>query len=470
MSAGRYDTGMGSPRLERRRRRRADAAWPHLALGAALAVSCDPATKSGTQVSTSLDEATPPGPRRASAAVVTSTRTRPPTTPTRRPEDVDSTLQQAIDDSAAYLTRACGPSGRFVYRMRLAPDETVAPSYNVLRHAGSMYALAQVQGLWPRAEIAAAIGRASTYLWTYATPPAGQPDDGMLAVWSAKKPDVAKLGGAGLLLVAMGQLKAIGAELGDDSRVARVAAFVRSMQKPDGGFHSKHFRGRGPDDSWTSLYYPGEAALGLVLVGGDDNRRAATDALTFLARSRRDARRVPPDHWALIATGALLAGPVAETTRAELLVHARQVVDQILDSARAADGPLAGSWGRDGRTTPTATRLEGLIAAWDYLTEAEDEGRRARMRRAIEEGIAFLLRARVTEDPHRGAMPRSITWSSPQPSSSRADEVRIDYVQHALSAWIGWGLRRPGDEETSATAEPTPPADQRASSPGKSKK
>lgn len=351
-----------------------------------------------------------------------------------------------------------------MYRIRLQPDQLSSPSYNVLRHAGAIYALAQVQGLWPSPEIAAAIGRASTYLWTYAAPPDGQPDDGMLAVWSAKRPDVAKLGGAGLLLVAMGQLRPIAPELGGDPRAGRVADFVRSMQKSDGSFHSKYFRGRGPDDSWTSLYYPGEAALGLVLVGGQSNRRAATDALSYLARSRRDASRVPPDHWALIATGALLSGPVADPTRAELLRHARQVVDQILDSPRTLEGPIAGSWGRDGRTTPTATRLEGLIAAWDYLTDAADERRRARMHRVIEEGIAFLLRARVSEGEHRGAMPRSTTWTSKSPSSSRADEVRIDYVQHALSAWLGWALRRPSQDGADD------PSDQRASSPGKSKK
>ena len=424
-----------------------------MALGAALAVGCDPSTKPGTEVPAPPEQSSE-APPRPSQGVVEAPRAFRALSP---PTDVDPALQQAMDDAAAYLIRACGPAGRFVYRIRLREDRTAPPGYNVLRHAGAIYSLAQYQALWPRPEIAAAIGRATTYLWTYAEVVEGQPEDGMLAVWSAKRPDVAKLGGAGLLLVAMGQLRAIPGGRGDDPRVGRVAEFVRFMQTPDGSFYSKLFRGRGPDDSWTSLYYPGEAALGLVLVGGDDNRRSAEKALRYLARSRREARRVPPDHWALIATGALLSGSVTDSTRAALIRHARQIVDQMLDSPRASGStPLAGSWGDDGRTTPTATRLEGLIAAWDYLDGPDDHERRARMRTTIEDGIVFLLRARVTEGPHRGAMPRSITWTSPTPSSSRADEVRIDYVQHALSAWIGWALRTPER--------------QRASSPGKSKK
>lgn len=355
--------------------------------------------------------------------------------------DVTLELREAMTDAARYLAGACGPDGRFVYRIHLDPKRQPAPSYNELRHAGAIYALAQHQRHWPEPEVAAAIGRATSHLWTYSRPVSSQPS--RLAIWSAKDDDAAKLGGAGLALVALGELKAIAPELVDRERVAQLAGFIHWMQKPDGSFYSKHFASRGRDDRWTSLYYPGEAALGLVKIGGEGNLRVAQRALMALARSRQGADRVPADHWALIATGALLAtNSVPTDVAATLRGHARQVVDEILrESLLYRPGTLVeGSW-RSGRTTPTATRLEGLIAALDYLNEPRDEDRRARMIAASERGVAFLLRARIAEGPHRGAMPRSIRWQSDEPSR-RAGEVRIDYVQHALSAWIGWSLRQ----------------------------
>jgi hypothetical protein len=63
-----------------------------------------------------------------------------------------------------------------------------------------------------------------------------------------------------------------------------------------------------------------------------------------------------------------------------------------------------------------------------------------RMRAAIEAGVGFLMRAQVTDGPHAGAVPRAIRRLDSEPPDSkfnrRATEVRIDYVQHALSAWM----------------------------------
>jgi hypothetical protein len=48
---------------------------------------------------------------------------------------------RAIGLSARYLESACGKSGKFAYR--LDPDSgQLSSSYNIVRHAGAMYALA----------------------------------------------------------------------------------------------------------------------------------------------------------------------------------------------------------------------------------------------------------------------------------------------------------------------------------------
>ena len=226
--------------------------------------------------------------------------------------------------------------------------------------------------------------------------------------------------------------------------------FLLFMQKPNGGFYSKYIpSGVGRDDRWVSLYYPGEAALGLVMLhrrtGDREWLRGAKRALLYLARRRARKRRVLPDHWALIATRALFELPnpaLSGRQRNALKHHAKQVVKSLLSGEDSAEEPwLHGSFGDDGRTTPAATRLEGLIAALAVL----DAGPvRARALRATADLARFLIRAQRLTAPEPGAVPRAIrplTASHPRATPSfnrRALEVRIDYVQHALSGWLGY--------------------------------
>ena len=96
-----------------------------------------------------------------------------------------------------------------------------------------------------------------------------------------------------------------------------------------------------------------------------------------------------------------------------------------------------GSFDEAGRTAPTATRMEGLLAALEFLPN-DATGRRARIEAAVDRGIAFLLRAQITSGPYAGGMPeampgaRSIMFRA----DPGASDIRIDYVQHALSAWL----------------------------------
>jgi len=186
-----------------------------------------------------------------------------------------------------------------------------------------------------------------------------------------------------------------------------------------------------------SLYYPGEAALGFIALYEADHSHewltAAGKALGYLAKSRAGLSIVPADHWALIATAKLL--PYCEdggcgVSREELIRHAVQVCESILrDQFKgSASVVLDGAFDPAGRTTPAATRLEGLLAAMEFLPKGE---LRDRIESAIQRGISFLLRAQVTSGSEAGAMPGAIL--SREHDSS---EVRIDYVQHALCAWL----------------------------------
>jgi len=377
--------------------------------------------------------------------------TRPPAEQLPSKEDV----RGAIEAAGGYLVRATGPDGRFVYRTDLDPTFEPEPSYNILRHAGTVYSLGMYHGWRPKEETRRAIERATRYLGECCVDEVpGQ--QAFLAVWSPPeivltgKPLQAKLGGTGLGLVALAGLEEVGPGSTPAAELAALGRFLIFMQKPDGSFYSKYFPGQGRDDSWTSLYYPGEAALGLVMLAEQEGSRswleAAARALGYLAKSREGRSTLPADHWALLATERLVQVDGLDSlgvSRRQLVDHAVQICRSILEERPAGEGTSSygGSLTPDRRTTPTSTRLEGLLAVLTFLPSDEIELRHE-METAIHQGISFLVRAQVRSGELDGAIPRAVGLSRPRGSrrlplvDPRASEVRIDYVQHALSAMI----------------------------------
>ncbi len=363
---------------------------------------------------------------------------------------------EAVERSIDYLLRACRHDGRFEYRINIDPAVTIRPRYNVLRHAGAMYALATHCAAQPDLRTIEKLGRAARFLQEHCIGPIeGEP--GLVGLWS--RPEIngsgrntqVKLGGAGLGLVALTALETLATGSTPPEDLRGLGRFIVWMQKDDGSFYSKYIPSSvGRRDRWTSLYYPGEAALGLLMLDALDPapewKRGAARALGFLARDRAGAETVPADHWALIATSRIL--PVydecdALEPREAIVAHAVQVCESILaEQVWDCDDPrLDGGFSRDGRTTPTATRLEGLLAALEFLPES-DLDLRMRVASSVEHGMKFLLRAQVREGAFAGGVPRAIcrlAEDDPRNVRSfndRATEIRIDYVQHAVCAMM----------------------------------
>ena len=364
-------------------------------------------------------------------------------------------VRGAIEAAAGYLVRATGPDGRFIYRTDLDPTFDPEPRYNVLRHAGTIYSLGIYHGWKPNEETRRAMERATRYLQECCVDEVPG-HEGLLAVWSPPgvvltgRPLQAKLGGTGLGLVALVGTEEVVPGTTPAAELAALGRFLVFMQKADGSFYSKYFPNQGRDDSWTSLYYPGEAALGLVMLAEQEGAKswleAAGGALGYLAKSREGQTTLPADHWALLATERLLLADDFDSlgvSRWQLVDHAVRICRSILGEGPSGSGTssFGGSLTPDSRTTPTATRLEGLLAALTFLPSDEVELRRE-MEAAIHQGIAFLVRAQVRSGELDGAIPRAVVSNQPAGSrrlpflDPRSSEVRIDYVQHALSAMI----------------------------------
>jgi hypothetical protein len=372
-------------------------------------------------------------------------------------------LTASIHLAADYLVKRCNHNGKFLYRINLNPQAALTPKYNFLRHAGAMHALVQYEAAHPDTATLQTIKRAATFLKKASIDmipekfaPVPTRND-LLAVWSipavtgSGKPIQAKLGGTGLGLVALIGLERIAPGTTPLDYLRQMGNFIVFMQKKDGSFYSKFYPHHGgKNDQWTSLYYPGEAALGLIMLYELDHDpqwlQAAADAIAYLARLRRGKSQVAADHWALLATAKLL--PLYDRCRQRLpedaiVKHAVQISQSILETAAhyPETSPAHGCLTDDGRTTPTAIRLEGLLAVLDIIPD-EKNMLKKQIVISAHEGIGFLLRSQIQSGEYAGSIPRAIR---PLPEkhakfsktfNRRATEIRIDYIQHALSAML----------------------------------
>ena len=366
--------------------------------------------------------------------------------PLSAPTPSAAEVSHAIELAAGYLERACGPDGKFVYKVDIGSGKE-SSSYDIIRHAGAMYALAMVNRSHPDPEAVAAIIRAAKFLRENYVGLGVRP--GQEVVWSQpltespndRRPKsrerYAELGGTGLGLVALAAAREVDSKSVSLEELQALGRFALFLQRDDGSFVHKYRAESGPVLNWESLYYPGEAALGFIALYEADHSRewltAAGKALSFLAKSRAGLSTVPADHWALIATAKLL--PHCENggcsaSREELVRHAVQVCEAILRDQFRSSAPvgLDGAFDSTGRTAPAATRLEGFLAAMDFLPKGDLQDR---IEAATGRGIAFLMRAQVVSGPEAGGMPGSALNRVLDSS-----QVRIDYVQHALCAWL----------------------------------
>jgi hypothetical protein len=330
-------------------------------------------------------------------------------------------IDAAIAAAGAKLRDLVQPDGHFVYEYRVA-DGRDTGDYNIVRHAGAIYALAMWEARSPDPRTRAAIASAAGYLVAHALQPISADTR---AVFSIDAEDGtagadAALGAAGLGLVALIAAEQLAPDSIGAPALRALGNFIVLMQRDDGSFFSTYERDGGRSNRFDSLYYPGEAILALTRLSAFDHdprwHDAALKGLLHLAAARAQAAEVPSDNWALVATAELLAQGVSAEARARLLHHAAQIASVNLEpqvTDRAA--PFFGCYGDDGRTTPSATHLEGLLAAASYLPRTD-------LRPSIDAGIHFLLESQLGD----GALP----------GDQHRKTVRIDFIQHALSAFI----------------------------------
>jgi hypothetical protein len=368
----------------------------------------------------------------AAAMAQETSATAPPAQPTR----TDDRLLAAARAGGEYLVRMTEADGQFIYSYDPQRDRPNVVSYNMLRHAGSIYSMCELYAVTRDAELLAAIERAIGYMKASIRPYQGREEQKVLL---DRFVDI-KLGGNGLGIIALAEYAKVTGSREDLELMRQLARWMVDSQSPAGEFtmHIVDFR-TGKKDSHVSAYYPGEAILALLRLHDLDPDPKWLDSAEKAAEWLIEVRdkgvpvaKLPHDHWLLYGLNELHR----KRPRDLWLNHAEKITTAMMDSQHGSDAPdpqWAGGWYVPARTTPTSTRVEGLLAATSLF---RDHGRPEVARRTHEaalRGIDFFLRAQ-----HHAAddFPNPARAAGGFGETLADDDVRIDYVQHAISALL----------------------------------
>lgn len=329
---------------------------------------------------------------------------------------------------AARLAQLTGENGRFRYRYQ-SDTSQVSGGYNMLRHCGTIWAMMEVANrLGPLPHVVSAATRAIERLITENILPYR---DGQARCVVEK--DFAKLGGGGLAILALVEM----AEAKPEERLIdlarRLGEYILLQRKTDGDFiHKRNYWSDQPQ-AFISEYYTGEALFGLLrLFHATGDRRWFEEAKSSELRlAERNYGVTQQSHWMLYALEQFHRTDPAPVYRE----HARRIVDDIIRLP---------AYRETYRSTPLACRSEGLLA---YVRLCRQLPASPQIENEIGECLAIVRENLKLQLDYRLSDGAFILGSSSR-------EVRIDYIQHNASAFLGYGLL----SETSPMAAGTMPS------------
>lgn len=353
-------------------------------------------------------------------------------------------LDAAARAGGAYLTRAIDSTGRFAYKYLPKTDEE-PETYNLTRHAGTLFAMADLLRQTGDHTLRDAVDRGLDYLVAQAKP-YGPRRRNMVCLVDGDK---IKLGTVALAVVAIVEHASATGDLRHQTVAQRLGHYLLDAQQKDGQFVCQRAYPGGAPLSFVSEYYPGEAVLAFARLHGLDGDTRWLDAAErgaqYLIKVRDkdlSLNALPHDHWLLYALDVLYRARPDPL----YLEHALRLA-QAIRQTQHRYSPYAdylGGYYDPPRNAPTATRAEGLLAAHRL---ARDFGRPEEAKAILDAAawaVSFVLQTQFAPetvlylgDPGRalGGFRRELTNY----------EIRIDYVQHSLSALLA--LRRAMEDD-----------------------
>lgn len=355
-------------------------------------------------------------------------------------KDISSdTLLSAAVSGGDYLKRAVDDNGRFDYAYLPKSDES-RDKYNILRHAGTVYSMLELHETLNDAELLSAARRGINYLLGYIK---DCTTHDKRTVSCLVEDGYVKLGGNALAVIALSKYTEVTGDPQYVDSIKSLGAWIESVQEASGEFtvHKQAYPS-GKVMPFVSEYYPGEALLALSRAYRVDPEAHWLDTsekgAQYLINVRDQGlsnQGLIHDHWLLYALNELYRSRKED----DYYDHAMRIAHAIVDSQnrRTTYPDWPGSYYRPPRSTPTATRTEGLVAAYRLARDFGDRKDAKAYLNSIRRGITFQLQTQFRpesvlylSDPQRalGGFHRSLTDF----------EIRIDYVQHNISSLLGY--------------------------------
>jgi hypothetical protein len=351
------------------------------------------------------------------------------------PKIAEGDLRSSLTLAGKYLAGIVEPTGKFLYLYK--PDEDVAEDdYNIVRHAGTVYAMMELYQHDRNRETLAAAKRAIVYLQGV-TKPCPPPDRTALCV---VEDNHTKLGANGLTAVALAKYTEATADRQYLKWMDGLCGRIAAIQKKTGEFypHKQAWPGGQETTDFVSGFYPGEAILALTRVYSHDRNERWLDvaeaASTWLITVRDQGKTIKSldhDHWLLYGLNELYRF----RKKALYLEHARKIVDSITSAQilQAEYPDWVGSYAFRPKSTQVATRSEGLMAAWRLFSEAGDTIYAKKALLAADRGVRFQLATQIREETAMYfPVPRKVLGGFAK--SFDDHEIQIDNVQHNVSA------------------------------------
>lgn len=351
-------------------------------------------------------------------------------------------LRTAATEGADFLLRHMEPTGAYSYRYDPRRDRSRNGGYNLTRHAGTTWFLAQAGGrLGRHAPARAGARRALRWIRDRASRTCGGEDRRCIVSRGR-----GAVGATALTALAAAELLVGGPDRGAERLLRELTAFLRAQQRPDGELmHEYDLEADAPVDV-QRMFASGEAALALLRAHdalGDP--RDLDTARKLMAHLTGAGWRFPgsryyygTEHWTCLAVGAGWDRIPSDDGYEFCARWAAWNANLRYD---AGDTPwdVAGAYGVGPvvvpRVTHAATNAEGMISVWQ-TARARGEAAPA-LRRSIEATLGFALRYRYAPGPvHLFAAPERAFGGMPASPASLG--VRNDYVQHAGSAMLRW--------------------------------
>jgi len=363
-------------------------------------------------------------------------------------------LIEAAIKGGEYLARSVRPDGSFTY-IYMPKTDVIPGGYNILRHAGTVYSMLELYEITQDEELLIASKRAIDYLLR-SIRPCNIGDDVLSCV---VEDDIVKLGGNALAIIALAKYIDITDGKEHMPVVINLARWIQKSQRESGEFfpHKKSY----PDGrafEFISEYYPGEALLALTRIFSLKKDESFIDTAEKGAQYLIKVRdkdlplsELNHDHWLLYTLNELYRyrpNPL-------YVNHSMRIAKSIVQSQNV-DPPYPdwfGSYYQPPHSTPTATRSEGLYAAYKLARDFGDPQQADDFLKSIEYGIRFQLQTQFR--------PESVLYlKSPQRSlggfhrSLTNFEIRNDYVQHNISSILGlYRLRVQGGNEIQSSPQ-----------------